>query len=263
MTKNNGYLPKVPPLKARKLDGTLYRRRDDVDAEIVEMLSLRQSERAARLRKMQSETIVHLIRRMLRSKKSVYGVFVKELNRRTVRIAKSFSRELDKTTRQDIAGTVENDILTVVLSEKSSRKTEVLEVAFAAAVQKRTLNIVRTYEHSVWAHTADILQPPADEIDDADEIERPIELVADDRDGPEVLAIRRLDSARIRSAYAAVTDPLDLKVLQLHIEQGRPICSKDPGKPDVVGELGESRGQVNYRWSTALKQIRKALGVKK
>ena len=115
-------------------------------------------------------------------------------------LQKSFSRELDKTTRQDIAGTVENDILTVVLSEKSSRKTEVLEVAFAAAVQKRTLNIVRTYEHSVWAHTADILQPPADEIDDEDEIERPIELVADDRDGPEVLA----DTTRSTALESAV-----------------------------------------------------------
>jgi hypothetical protein len=89
----------------------------------------------------------------------------------------------------------------------------------------------------------------------------------DDRDGPEIQVVQSMEAARmahqVRTGYAAVKDPLDLKAVKLHFEEGLPISSKDPDKPDVVGELGESRGQINYRLSRAYKQIRKALGVKK
>jgi hypothetical protein len=263
---NNGHVPKIRALKARKLDGTLYRRRESVDAEIAEMLDLRQSDRAARLPVMQPETLVYLIRRMVLSRKPVYGLFVQELNRRITRITKSHTRELPMVVRQDIATTVEIDIVTLVLSTKSLRKTEILEVAFARAVEKRTLNIVRNYERSPWSRKADILPPPSDEFDEEDEIERPIELAADDRDGPEALAIQNLENARkvqiVQTAYAAVKDPGDLNALKLHVEDGLPICSKDPGKPSVVSETGESRGRINYRVSRAIRQIRKALGGK-
>jgi hypothetical protein len=265
MRPKNGYAPKIRALKARKLDGTLYRRRENVEAQIAEMLCLRQSQRAARLPEMHPETIIHFIRRMRLSRKQVYGLFVQELNRRITRITKWHTRELDKVTRQDIATTVEIGILTLVLSEKSSRKTEILEVAFARVVEKRTLNIVRNYNRSPWSRKA-AFPPQGDEFDDEDEIEQPVELAADDRDGPEVLAIQNLENARkaqiVRAACAVVKDPLDLIVLKLHFEDGLPISSKDPDRPDVAGKVGESRGQVNYRMSRALKQIRKALGGK-
>jgi hypothetical protein len=214
---------------------------------------------------MQNETLVNLIRRMRLSKKSVYGLFVQELCRRISRIARRHTREFKKVTREDILTMVEIGIMNLVLAEKPSRKTEVLEVAFARSVEKRTLNMVRNYERSLWARRADILTP-ADEEDD-EEVERPIELAADDRDGPEIQVVQSMEDARraqqVERAYAAVKDPMDLQVLKLHFEDGLPIQSKDPDKPDVVGETGESRGKVNYRIARAYKQIRKVLGVKK
>jgi hypothetical protein len=162
--------------------------------------------------------------------------------------------------------TVDDRIMQLVLAQKPSRKTEVLEIAFSQAVEKRTLNVVRAYEHSPWAHQTDLL-PTTTDADDDEEFERPIELAKDDRDGPEVLVIQLIEEARqtqsLQTAYAAVKDPMDLRVVKLHFEEGLPISSTDPHKRTVVTETGESRGQVNYRMSTSLKQMRKALGVKK
>jgi hypothetical protein len=197
---------------------------------------------------------------------TVYGDFLKELNRRNVRISRNLTRELPKLVRDDIASVVDIKITELVLDQRVCRKTEVLEVAFAQTVTKLTLQLVRKYEFSPWSRRAEI-PPPGDEDSNADEIEDPLDLVADDGDGPEVQTIQKVDNdhlvQKLKQAYAAVKDPVDLKAFKLHYEGGLPIYSKDPDKPDVVSEVGETRGQVNYRISTALKQIRKALGGQK
>jgi len=263
--REKSYLPKIRLLRSRTLDGKPYRRPERVEAEIAEIMSLRQHERAERLPYLQNETLVYVIRRMRLSSKSVYGRFVRELTQRIARIAYRHTCGLKKVTRLDISSNVEIRIMTLVLADKPSRKTEILEVAFARAVEKLTLNTVRSYEHSPWAHMADI-PTPADEDND-EEVERPIEQAVDNRDGPEIQVIQSTEDARraqqVATAYAAVKDQLDLKALKLHIVDGLPIGSKDPDKPDVISELGESRGRVNYRISRAFKQIRKVFGGRK
>jgi hypothetical protein len=264
--EEGAYAPKIPPLRSRTLDGRLYQRPEHVDAQIAEIMGLRHHQRVSRLPDLLHEAVVHCIRRMRLSSKPVYGLFVQELCRRIFRIARRHTRELDKVTREDILTMVEIGIMKLVLADKPSRKTEILEIAFARVVEKRTLNMVRNYERSPWSRKADIVPPHIDEDDD-EEVERPIELAVDDREGPEIQVVQSMEAARkaqqVQTGYAAVKDPLDLKAVKLHFEDGLPISSKDPGKPDVVGVLGESRGQVNYRLSRAYTQIRKALGVKK
>ena len=102
---------------------------------------------------------------------------------------------------------------------------------------------------------------------DFDEIERPIELAADDRPGPEAILLERQDAALrkklIRKARDAVKDPRHFEAVMLHKGEGLPITSKDPTEPDLERHFQERPRKIKHRLAAAMKAMRKALGVKK
>jgi hypothetical protein len=84
------------PITQRTRDGDVYYRRPDVEAEIGRVLALEPSEWAPA--GLKSETLVHLIRRLLPTEeKTVLGRLLNEITKRMTRIVKSHARGFSRT----------------------------------------------------------------------------------------------------------------------------------------------------------------------
>jgi hypothetical protein len=255
----------VELLKSLNRDGKRYERSATVLTELGRILSLPQYDWIAEAEHLQNETLVFLIRKTRRGDPEVYGCLFQELITRITRHARRWVWGLDPTIAEEIVSKVEIDIMNLVLAQESSRKTEVLEVAFARAVKRRTVNAARNHKGSPMGRRGRIQADATDE--DGDEIERPIELVADDRPGPQTILLETEDEARrpelIRKLLDAVKHPQQREALDLHYLGGLPITSRDPGKTDLVRRLQATSGQIKHRIAAGLKAIRKAIGEKK
>jgi hypothetical protein len=247
-------------------NGTYYARWKDVVKQIRRVRRLPPTEWIVLAKDLYSETLVFLIKQTHRAEKEVVGALLQELIRRTVRLARRWVRWLDSLAAEEIVLKVEIRILELVLTEKPSRDSDFLEVSFATAVKRRTLDAIDRHFHSPLGHRGEILAGPADEEgDDFEEIERPIELVADRRPGPEAIFLQKEDEELrqkvIQTAYAVVKSKLDLKLVVLHIGYDWPISSKDPEVRTLARRFNKSPRQIQYRIDKALKAIRAALGV--
>jgi len=214
---------------------------------------------------LQNETLVFLVRRTRDAYPDLYAGLFRKFSKRLTRLARLPLRGLDRTTGQEIVLKVEIDIMVLVLAEKPSRKSEFLEVAFAQAVERRTVNLIEKHKNSPLGHHADILPGAMDE--DGDDIERPIELAPDDGPGPEEILLELWDEdlrdQLIQKVCDAVKDPQDLEAFLLHYRDGVPITSTDPAKENLVRDFQETEGQIKHRLSRTMKVIRRRLGVKK
>jgi hypothetical protein len=263
-TSTSGTLGEVPPLTALKPDGKPYERSATVHNKIGKMLGLPQSDWMAEAPDLPNEAVVFFIRRARRSKEELYGLLVQELTKRINRLARRWTQSLDRLAAEEILGKVEIEILELVLAEQPSLKSDFLEVAFARAVEKRTLNAVRNHNRSPLGRRGAIVVEPDE---DGEEIERPIELVADDGPNPEDFLLNLKDENRrhrlLRKACRAVKNRQHLEAVILHHGHGWPITSKDGKKPDLVTYFGASERQIRYWIELALEQMRAALGVQR
>ena len=259
----SGLLARVQPLRSSRADGKPYERSATVQTEIGRILCLPQSDWIAEAEDLQNETLVFLIRQTRRADPQLYDRLFQELSKRITRLARRSVRGFDRTTAQEIVLKVEIDILELVLAEEPSRKTDFLEIAFAQAIERRTLNAVRNHNNSPMGRRGEILADATNE--DGDEIERPIELAADDRPGPEAVLLQLQDEARrpelLQKAYDAVEDPRHLEAVILHYSHGWPITCKDPGKKDLARHFNATPRQIKYWIATALKAMREALEI--
>lgn len=255
----------VEPLTSLNKDGKPYERSPAVQAELSRILSLHQFDWIAEVGDFRNETLVYLIRKNRCGDPELYGRLFQELSTRITRIVRRNAWGLDRFSAQDIILKVEIQIIELVLAEKPSRKTDFLEVGFAEVVERRTLDAVRRHETRPQGKRGEIFPGATDE--DGDEIERPIELAADDRPGPEAILLERQDAALrkklIRKARDAVKDPRHFEAVMLHKGEGLPITSKDPTKPDLERHFQERPRKIKHRLAAAMKAMRKALGVKK
>jgi len=246
-------------------NGTVYGRWKDVVKQIRRVCRLPPREWIMLAKDLHSETLVFLIKQTHRAEKDVISALLQELIRRTVRLARRWVRWLDSLAAEEIVLKVEIRILELVLAEKPSRDSDFLEVSFATAVKRRTLDAIDRHFHSPLGHRGEILPEPGDEGDDFEEIERPIELVADSRPGPEAIFLQKegeeLRQQLIQTAYQVVKSKMDLKLVVLHIGYDWPISSKDPEARTLARRFNKSPRQIQYRIDKALKVIRAALGV--
>jgi hypothetical protein len=257
--------PWVPPLTSLKPDGKPYERSATVQAEIGRMMRRPQSHWIAETPDLQNESLVFLIRQARRSEQKLYGRLVQELCKRITRLARPLVAGLDRLAVEEILSKVEIDILELVLADKPSLKSEFLEVAFAQAVERRTIDAIRRHKYSPFGRRGQLRVDLVDE--DGNEIERPIEQVADERPGPEDILLDLQDGNRrhqlLRQACDAVEERHHLEAVILHYAHGWPITSNDPKKPDLVRHFAATPGEIMYWIDTALKQMRAALGVNK
>jgi len=232
-----------------------------VQTEIGRILRLPESDWIAEAKDLQNETLVFLTRQIRRADEELYTRLLQELSKRIIRLARRWVRGLDRITAEDIVLKVEIDILEFVLTEKPSRKTDFLEIAFAQAVERRTIDALRKHNNSPMGHRGEILTDATDEDGDA------IERAADDRPGPEAILLQLEDEARrpelLRKACDAVKDPRHVEAAILHYGHGWPITSKDPTKSDLERQFQATPGQIKYWIAAALKAMREAIGVEK
>jgi hypothetical protein len=250
------------------MSGKNYERYPDVEAEIQRVLRLPQSDWISEMKRLQNETLVFLIRNVDRADEDLLIPLLQDLSRRIVFIVRRWCRMLDKFTMEEIAVRVEIEILELVLAQTPSVQSQFLEMAFAKAVESRTIDAIRKHKTSPFGRRGET-EADSDNEDDAEleEVDRPLELVEEPGPGPREIFLQREDERHqaelIERAYAAVKDPRHLQAAILHHRDGWPIKSKDPGKADLARFFNAPPGTIKHWIERAMAAMREALGVEK
>lgn len=261
MKKKRRSRAKVRRLRFHGPDGKPRQRPKTVENDIADMLPLPHSERAAKAPVALNETLVYFIKRGDNKSGLYHDAFVAEIDTRLVNLADRYVRRLPQVTAEDIVTKVQGEFLQLILEEPASATTEFLEVAFALAVKKRTLQLVNLYLASPWSQRG----YAAAERDDAEITERELQRIPDDGLGPEGALLHKEDQAlckeRCEQALAAITDPVDQEIATLHWLEGFPIVSRVRGERDLVTRYRTTRGRIEWRLQRGMKQMRAALAV--
>jgi hypothetical protein len=246
-----------------------YQRPPDVEAEIQRVSNLPQSDWLAQATDLQNETLVLLIRQVVRADEDLFAALLQELSRRTLRIAGRWVKGFDKYTRENILlPQVEIEILELVLSGTRSLQGDFLEVAFAKGVERRTIDVMRKHKRSSMGRRGEIVPDPAEDEDmEIEEIERPIEFAVEGRPGPEEDILQSENENQrarwIQRAKRVVKDKRHLEAAILHYCDGWPFLSKDPDKPDLARYFNTTPREIRYWLDLAMDAMRKTLGVRK
>jgi hypothetical protein len=250
MSTSLGYLRL---LRSKTRDGKPYLRFPETETEIAEMLCLSEYRRMALAPHCRPETLVYLIRDLRGRKKKILGVYAAELSKWIARIAPAFVRGYSTVARDEILWSFEKRIFDLVLADPPTRQSEYLEIAFGKAVERFTINAVKSYESAPWRKPG--CAPTVLIDDEGEEIEGAGEDVADERDGPEESLLQKEDQATkarwYRKAMRAITNPLHREVARLHWCDGTPVQSSDPREPDIVHTLNITVGQAEHALHTA------------
>jgi len=263
---DGGYPGGIPGLTTLTKDGEPYKRPDAVLAQIAETLGRPQSDWFKLLKSLRPETIVFLVRQVDHAYEELYGALVKELNRRTICISKPLLRHMDRIAKEDVLMQVEMKILERVLTGKTSRDGEYLEVAFADAVDGETRNARKKYKRSTEGQRDEMVVPNHDGENDDEKIEHPFRTIPDERLGPEAVLLKAEDDAHhakvLQKAEEAVKDyPHQREAVRPRIEEDLPIESADPAKRTVVREVGGPVRHVKYLIKKGIERMRKANGL--
>jgi hypothetical protein len=225
----------------------------DVEAEIQRVLGLHQAQWLTEVPDLHSETLVYLARHTGPARPEVFGPLLRETSRRVMGQANNSIYGLKETEREFIVLQVEMAVTKLILTDKPTRRSGYLESAFAKAVNQLVVDYVRIYKHSAMGHCDEIVTRRVDEEDSA--IQEP----ADDRPGPQAVLLQNegeaIQAELVQKAYRAVKDPLDRKLIRLHLGKGQ--TTRELERPNLTGR------QIKHRIARALKAMRNVLGVSK
>jgi hypothetical protein len=150
-----------------------------------------------------------------------------------------------------------------VVSKERSRKREFLEVAFGQAIRRTTFDEMKKLRKTPMGRIVQIAEYFIN--DWGGEVERPMELFAGARACPETVLLdlddRKIRHQLLRKACRAVADRQELWAVILHHGHGVPVTSKLRGKPSLTRIFRKDARRIKYRLSTALTQMRAALGI--
>lgn len=253
---------RVTSLTQTRKDGeTLYRRHDDVEAEIAE--SLKKDPATWKLNKLKSETLVYLVRWIRPGNDlDLIGKVIGELGRRITRIAKDYSSGLTKSEAEDFVADVAFKVNSLIFAAAPCRQSDFLEVSFRFALKRHSLKErakVDERKKCVIAETS--LSPVQHNDENGDGI---VASLADDDPSPEELAIdaeiQKLNPDLVRKALAAITNPLHREAFILHFREDWPIKSNDPQIPTLSTHFRKSGRQIQNWLNDAREEMRTALG---
>jgi hypothetical protein len=254
-------------LTSKRVDGTPYTRRADIEAGIARAQGMSHKEWQAWAtsaeKRMPAEVLVYLIRQVQLTHRDVFGALVCELGRRTAQIAEKWSRGFDRDTTDEIIWGVEETITDLVIAPTASRQSEFLEVAFSVAVKRQVLNAVEKRRNAPLP-LRNRESYPVDE--EGDEPESPTERVVDEspqtHELVEQLQDREQRARLLRLAQKAVKDPRHYEALLLHYGLDWPIFSKDETKKaaTLAGYFSSSDRQIRNWIRDGLAAIQTALG---
>jgi hypothetical protein len=114
------------PLTSKRVDGTPYTRRADIEAGIARAQGMSHQEWQAWAtsaeKRMPAEVLVYLTRQVQLTHRDVFGALVCEFGRRTAQIAKKWSRGFDRDTTEEIIWGVEKTVTDLLRASIASRK---------------------------------------------------------------------------------------------------------------------------------------------
>ena len=243
----------IPALTFSTPEGKPYERTAVVDAEIRKILQLPARDWISAARGLKSESLVFLSRYIRDKDEMVSGRLLQELSERTVRIANARIHGVYQPARENIVLQVEIEIIELVLGPTVSRQSEFLEIAFGQAVARRATVAVRKFKTSPMGRRGNGLLL-IDE--DGEEVERPIEMILDDRPSPEEICQWRL---MVEKGLTFVTEPRHLEAVILRYVEGWPMTEADPDKPCLERHFGIGARQIQTWINIARQEIGEAL----
>jgi hypothetical protein len=252
-------------LRSSTQTGERYKRAAHNESQIREALSRPPAELPAQACHLENEVLVFLIERTHGVKPAVCGALMQELQQRIRAGVLRYTQELDQVDQETVSLNVEMRIFELILIKKVSRKRDFLQVAFGQAMQRLAMEELEKLANSPMGNVTEIA--PVRDEDDDEEIERPIELVADEGPGPEDILLNLDDTnARhrlLRKACKAVPDRRKLRAVILHYCQDIPISSARRGEQSLSKIFRKDPDTIKHWISTAMRQMRAALGVQR
>jgi hypothetical protein len=242
----------VPPLTFSGRDGRRYQRRADIETSIAATLRTNPLGWMQDAEALPAEAIVYLIRYISSRDGDIAGNLIFELTQRIYAVARRWAMGFSKTETEEIIHTINQDIIELVLTEKPSRQSEFLEVAFSKTVKRRTLNEVAKVKNSPRSSrkNGDSENSLGARDKHIDALEALLEIQDESR-------VREL----VRKAQEAVRDPRHYEALLLRYGHDWPIDSQDPNQPTLAKRYGVSARQIQNWIANGLENIRIALGV--
>jgi DNA-directed RNA polymerase specialized sigma24 family protein len=252
----------VSPARTRLLrflnkKGKAYQRWADVEAELERVLPLHHSVWIAEAPDLHCETLTCIIRQMGKGNPEVFRCLLQEVLKQALWMARPIYG-FDEVTEEFILEQIEIEIVKRILTDTPTRRSDYLEMAFARAVRRIALDIIRKAKKSPEGNRGDIVPYLDDQDHDFDKIERPIELAPETGPSPETQA---LVAVMFEQACDAVVDPKDLEAAVLHYCEGWPVASLDKKKETIARLFNETERKVWVRLERAMAAMRKALGV--
>lgn len=258
MKKKRRSRAKVQRLRFFGPDGKPYERHPKTEDNIAELLPLPHAQRAEQAPFALTETLVYLIRRADSKSGPYYDALCAEISKRLVGQAEYYTRELPEPKASDIVMKVQSDFERILFAEHGSARTDFLEVAFALAVKKRTLQLVNLYLSSPWTQQS---KAAADD----EESDRELQGIPEKGPGPEGALLDKEEQAlgmeMCKTALGAIQNPLLREAARLYWIDGWPVVSKIRGEDDLVGYLRKSEAQIRRGLKQAMQEMRAALGV--
>jgi len=257
----------IPPLVCCNKSGHRYVRPAHIQAELRSIVPLDPSEWIGRAENFQNETLVCLIRLTHDGHPPVCGILIEELRRRITHRAEKFCCEMDEYDQEQFVSDVEMQVLELVLTKQPSKEREILEVAFGRAMRNLALNQLKKFKNSTAGNIADMAvdYTNVDGAEEGDEVQRPIEFLPDATSGPENILLnldmRKQRHRLLRKALKAVSNPRHREAVILHHAHDIPITSCQRGKKCLTRQFRKDARQIKYCITTAMKQMRAALGI--
>jgi hypothetical protein len=251
----------VTPLTRTAEDRTPYVRFPDVEAETLRALADGPS--AWNVKKLKSETLVHLIRvyRWRTEMSDVHGRLFDEIGRRVAVIVRDNAKGFGLVVRDQIQSQIEHSVLALILILTPTRKSDFLEINFRRVVKGLTLNEVTKTNNLPMQQFALSGGNSGDGESGGGDLSSEIE---DDGLSPEDLACIAENRERVRTALNGLTDKRHREAVILRLCEDWPIWRDDSSEATIYKYFGGSvtRRQIHNWIKGAMAKLRAAIGEK-
>jgi hypothetical protein len=246
------------PLTQSTKKGKQYARFPDVEEEIRRMLGLDPASWDPE--GLKSETLVFLIRSLVRepARHNVLGRLFDHLGRRVVVITRDYTAMLPRAVRDEVEDQVRSRIVELLFTDKATRGSEFLEIAFREKVDALALNELRRAKRQLRSRQFGTLDPGPESGARAD-LDQSVE-VPDHRPGPEDELLEREVRELLNKGLDAITDNRHRQAILLRFEHGWQIRDNDPSTPTLSTHFDVSPRQIQNWIKTAVSEMRKAMG---
>lgn len=250
----------IAPLTKSKLDGTPYKRHQDVEVEIAEVMATDPSTWSPE--SLKSETLVHLIRLLWkRNDQKSIGKLIDCLGRRITRIARDIGAGLPKSALEEFAIEIAVEVNLSLFAREPTRRSEFLEIAFRKSVQGRAITMLIKVNERLANESVNSSLGSVDSNEDGlGVVESHPDQEGDSPDESILVAEAALRRPElIRKGLSAVSNARHQEAVILHYLRGWPITTSNDGVPNLCTHFNRSDRMIRKWLEKARKEMRAAL----